>query len=103
MYFGAKGAFGNFLGSVSQKRISQKSTKGGPFESAGERIPEGRVPRPLPLNALVYMLNCSVLSFSSVQHTIKLELVILPLPLIREDISAFNNDFINVEELYSRC
>ena len=35
------GAFRKKLGSVSQKLISQSSTKGGPFGSAGGRIPEG--------------------------------------------------------------
>ena len=30
-YFGAKGAFRKILGSVSQKRISQNSTKGDPL------------------------------------------------------------------------
>ena len=32
--------------SVSQKWISQNSTKGGPFESAGDQITEGGCPRP---------------------------------------------------------
>ena len=40
-YIGAEGAFRKFLGSVGQKRISEKVSKGGPFGSAGGRIPEG--------------------------------------------------------------
>ena len=38
-YFGAEDAFGEIL--VSQKWISQNSTNGGPFGSAGGPIPEG--------------------------------------------------------------
>ena len=37
----AEGAFRKILRSVSQKWISQNSTKGGPFGSAGGRLPEG--------------------------------------------------------------
>ena len=51
VYIGAKGAFRKTLGSVGQKWISEKVSKeGGPFGSAGGRIPEGgggvRYPRP---------------------------------------------------------
>ena len=43
--FGAKGALRKILGSVGQKWISEKVSKGGPFGSAGGRIPErGRPP-----------------------------------------------------------
>ena len=42
VYIGAKGAFRKILGSVGQKWISEKVSKGGPFGSAGGRIPEGR-------------------------------------------------------------
>ena len=46
-----EGSFRKFLVSVSQKLISQNSTKGGPFSSAGVRIPGGRVhPPPPPFN-----------------------------------------------------
>ena len=41
VYIGAKGAFRKILGSVGQKWISEKVSKGGPFGSAGGRIPEG--------------------------------------------------------------
>ena len=41
VYVGAKGAFRKILGSVGQKWISEKVSKGGPFGSAGGRIPEG--------------------------------------------------------------
>ena len=40
-FIGAKGAFRKILGSVSQKWISEKVSKGGPFGSAGGQIPEG--------------------------------------------------------------
>ena len=40
-YIGAKGAFRKILGSVGQKWISEKVSKGGPFGSAGGQIPEG--------------------------------------------------------------
>ena len=40
VYIGAKGAFRKILGSVGQKWISDKVSKGGPFGSAGGRIPE---------------------------------------------------------------
>ena len=40
VYIGAEGAFRKILGSVSQKWISEKVLKGGPFGSAGGRIPE---------------------------------------------------------------
>ena len=47
VYIGAKGAFRKILGSVGQKGISEKVSKGGPFGSAGGRIPEvGRPPPP---------------------------------------------------------
>ena len=46
---GAKGAFRKILGSVDQKWISEKVSKGGPFGSAGGQIPEGgRLPPPAP-------------------------------------------------------
>ena len=41
VYIGAKGAFRKILGSVGQKWISEKVSKGGPFGSAGGRIPKG--------------------------------------------------------------
>ena len=40
-FIGAKGAFRKILGSVGQKWISEKVSKGGPFGSAGGQIPEG--------------------------------------------------------------
>ena len=46
VYFGAKGAFRDILRSVNQKGISQNSLKGGPFGSAGGRIPEKGRPFP---------------------------------------------------------
>ena len=45
---GAKGAFRKILGSVGQKWISEKVSKGGPFGSAGGRIPERGGVRPPP-------------------------------------------------------
>ena len=45
-YIGAKGAFRKILGSVGQKWISEKVSKGGPFGSAGGQIPEGGGGRP---------------------------------------------------------
>ena len=39
LYIGAKGAFRKNLGSVGQKWFSEKVSKGGPFGSAGGRIP----------------------------------------------------------------
>ena len=42
VYIGAEVAFRKILGSVSQKRISQNSTKRGPFGSALGPIPEGK-------------------------------------------------------------
>ena len=48
---GAEGAFRKILGSVGQKWISEKESKGGPFGSAGGQIPEGGGrPPPPPLN-----------------------------------------------------
>ena len=46
LYIGAKGAFRKILGSVGQKWVSEKVSKGdgrgsNPFGSAGGRIPEG--------------------------------------------------------------
>ena len=41
VYIGAKGALRKTLGSVGQKWSSEKVSKGGPFGSAGGRIPEG--------------------------------------------------------------
>ena len=41
VYIEAEGAFRKILGSVGQKWISEKVSKGGPFGSAGGRIPEG--------------------------------------------------------------
>ena len=49
VFFGARtpsklvyiGAFRKILGSVGQKWISEKVSKGGPFGSAGGRIPDG--------------------------------------------------------------
>ena len=41
VYIGAKGAFRKILGSVGQKWISEKVSKGGHFRSAGGRIPDG--------------------------------------------------------------
>ena len=54
-YIGAEGAFRKILGSVGQKWISEKVSKGGPFGSAGGQIPEGGggvrpPPPPPPLN-----------------------------------------------------
>ena len=50
VYIGAKGAFRKILGSVGQKWLSEKVSKGGPFGSTGGRIPKGRrasaFPRP---------------------------------------------------------
>ena len=43
VYFGAEDAFRKMLGSASQKWISQKSTKGGTFGSAWDRIPKAKV------------------------------------------------------------
>ena len=40
VYIGAEGAFRKILGSVGQKWISEKVSKGGLFGSAGDRIPE---------------------------------------------------------------
>ena len=48
VYIGAKGAFRKILGSVGQQWISEKVSKGGPFGSAGGRIPEGEASAPLP-------------------------------------------------------
>ena len=48
VYIGAKGAFGKILGSVGQKWISEKVSKGGPFGSAGGRIPEEGAYAPPP-------------------------------------------------------
>ena len=49
VYIGAKSAFRKILGSVGQKWISEKVSKGGPFGSAGSRIPERRgVRHPAP-------------------------------------------------------
>ena len=45
-------AFRKILGSVSQKWKSQNSTKGGPFGSAGGRIPDREASAPLPKSAL---------------------------------------------------
>ena len=42
LYIGAKSGYRNFLGSVRQKRISEKKNKVGPFGSPGGRIPEER-------------------------------------------------------------
>ena len=42
VYIGAKDSFRNFLGSVGQKWFSEKVSKGGPFGSAGGRIPEAK-------------------------------------------------------------
>ena len=50
-FIGAKGAFRKILGSVSQKWISEKVSKGGPFGSAGGQIPEGGRPPPPPKSA----------------------------------------------------
>ena len=61
-FIGAQGAFRKILGSVGQKWISEKVSKGGPFGSAGGQIPEGgggvRPPPPLnpPLAFLVFYL-----------------------------------------------
>ena len=41
VYIGAEGAFRKILGSVRQKWISEKVSKGGPFGLAGGRIPGG--------------------------------------------------------------
>ena len=41
VFIGAKGALRKILVSVGQKWISEKVSKGGPFGSAGGRIPEG--------------------------------------------------------------
>ena len=48
VYIGAESAFRKILGSVGQKWISEKVSKGGPFGSAGARIPEGRASAPPP-------------------------------------------------------
>ena len=55
-FIGAEGAFRKILGSVGQKWISEKVSKGGPFGSAGGQIPEGgggasAPPPPLPKSA----------------------------------------------------
>ena len=50
VYIGAKDAFRKILGSVGQKWISEKVSKGGPFGSAGGRIPEGGGRPPPTLN-----------------------------------------------------
>ena len=50
VYIGAKGAFRKILGSVGQKWISEKVSKGGPFGPAGGRIPEEGASAPPPLN-----------------------------------------------------
>ena len=47
-FIGAEGAFRKVLGSVGQKWISEKVSKGGPFGSAGGQIPEGGRPPPPP-------------------------------------------------------
>ena len=47
-FIGAKGAFRKILGSVGQKWISEKVSKGGPFGSAGGQIPEGGASAPPP-------------------------------------------------------
>ena len=60
VYIGAKGAFRKILGSVGQKWISEKASKGGPFVSAGGRIPKGgrpHPPPPPPLNPPLNMVN----------------------------------------------
>ena len=41
VYIGAEGAFRKILGSVGQKWISEKVSKGGLFGSTGGQIPEG--------------------------------------------------------------
>ena len=55
VYIGLEGAFRTILGSVGQKWISEKVSKGGPFGSAGGRIAEERTvpPRPPPKSAPV--------------------------------------------------
>ena len=50
---GAEGAFTKTLGSVSPNWRSDNSTKGGPFGSAGGRVPEKESVRNT-LNPLVY-------------------------------------------------
>ena len=62
VYIGAEGAFRKILGSVRQKWISEKVSKGGPFGSAGGRIPEGGAsapppPRPPPKSAPGMMVS----------------------------------------------
>ena len=59
VFIGAKGAFRKVLRLVSRKWISQNSSKGGPFESPGGRIPEGRAyaPRPPPPIPLIPLLT----------------------------------------------
>ena len=41
VYIGAQGAFRKILGSVGQKWVFEKLSKGGPFGSSGGRNPEG--------------------------------------------------------------
>ena len=48
IYIGAQGAFRKYLGTVGQKWICEKLSKGGPFGSAGGRIPEQRASAPTP-------------------------------------------------------
>ena len=48
VYIGAEGVFRKNLGSVGQKWISEKVSKGGPFGSAGGQIPEEKASAPPP-------------------------------------------------------
>ena len=74
VYVGAKGAFRKILGSVGQKWISEKVSKGGPFGSAGGRIPKGKGVRPPP--PAPSPLNPPLLQFKSYEsHSMT------PLPL----------------------
>ena len=84
VYIGAKGAFRKILGSVRQKWISEKVSKGGPFGSAGGRIPDGgggggasAFPLNPPLPQMV--LDFKVLVYISFRKISCLQLIILSL------------------------
>ena len=54
VWIGAKGVFRKILRSVSQKWISENSTKGGPFRLTGGGIPEGKKRPPPPKSARTF-------------------------------------------------
>ena len=65
---GANGAFRKILGSFGQKWISEKVSKGGPFGSAGGRIPEERgvsASPPPPKSAPAFLYTCFYWLFSN--------------------------------------